>query len=75
MQEDGGNERRLDVQWMENDARKTLAYTLKGDGMMEEMEILNLKEEKIWILGHKDPKQIWKMEGFLMEGQYFGCRL
>ena len=41
---------------MEKDARKTLAHTLKGDGMIEENEILDLIEEGIWILGHKDQK-------------------
>ena len=39
MQEDGRDERGLDVHWMEMDARMTLAHTLKGGGMMEVEEM------------------------------------
>ena len=55
MQEDGRDERGLDVHWKEMDARTTLAHTLKGGGMMEVKQM----EKMIWILGHENPKQIF----------------
>ena len=39
MQEDGRDERGLDVHWMELDVRKKLAHTLKGGGMIEVKEM------------------------------------
>ena len=39
MQEDGRDERGLDVYWMEIDARTTLTQTLEGGGMMEVKEM------------------------------------
>lgn len=56
-------------QWMEKDAKKKLAQTFKGDGMMEENEIFYLVDERMWTLGYKDPKQFWNMEGFSKEEQ------
>ena len=46
---------------MKDVERSSLAHTLKGDGtegIVEDME------EKVWILGYKDPKWIWRMEAW-----------
>ena len=52
---DGCQVGRLVNEWMKDAERSSLAHTLKGDGkegIVEDMQ------EKVWILGYKDPKQM-----------------
>ena len=49
---------RLVNEWMKEAKRSSLEHTLKGDG---KEEIAEDKQEKVWILGYRDPKWMEEM--------------
>ena len=57
---DGCQVGRLVNEWMKEEKRVTLAHTLKGDGKEEIVEDI---QEKVEILGYRNPKWMKEMMG------------